>query len=71
MENTHNVRSPVANEIFATIIIIINYFISQDDKSVSERNLLFAAKNHEVTEFNIPTWEYLEKLMPPVTEEHK
>ncbi|CAE1294476.1 RPC5 [Acanthosepion pharaonis] len=51
--------------------INVKHHSIDDDKSVSERNLLFAAKNHEVTEFNIPTWEYLEKLMPPVTEEHK
>lgn len=51
--------------------INVKHHSIDDDKSVSERNLLFAAKNHEVTEFNIPAWEYLEKLMPPVTEEHK
>ena len=47
------------------------FYVYQDDMAVSERNLLFATKNHEVTEFNIPPWEYLEKLMPPITEEQK
>lgn len=51
--------------------INVKYHSIHDDKALSERNLLFAAKNHEVTEFNISTWEYLEKLMPPVTEKHK
>ncbi|GAB1607650.1 DNA-directed RNA polymerase III subunit RPC5-like [Argonauta hians] len=49
----------------------VTYHSLHDDKSQSERNLLFASKDNEISEFNIPPWDYLEKLMPPVTEEEE
>ncbi|XP_029649513.2 DNA-directed RNA polymerase III subunit RPC5 [Octopus sinensis] len=49
----------------------LRYHSRDDDRSLAERNMLFATKNHDISEFNIPPWEYLEKLMPPVTEEEE